>query len=204
MKIAFKKPELFYVYIGHSQIVNPSAASLTAYQKVYKMAQVAKDQQSLRILDSIGKPPYEAAKTTGQFNRVIKKYEQKNSIPAPPSWFELAPAYDNEKDNRNQSDGDDYSFVNYSGDKRLGITSMSSTINFLKDGLFFKIPVYFIQGEEDIATPAVINKEYFKKINAPEKKFLLLPKTDHGFNQSVVNTQYKIMTQFIMPLIDRK
>ena len=204
VKMAIRKPELFYAYIGHSQVVNPAAALLYAYQKVYKMAQVANDQRSLGLLDSIGKPPYDAAKTIGQLNRIIRKYEQKNSIQPPSSWFELTPAYDNQKDDRHRSDGDDYSFVNYTGDKRLGIASMSSTINFLQDALLFKIPVYFIQGEEDIRTPVVMNKEYFNKLNAPEKKFILLPKTDHGFNESVVNMQYKIMTQFIMPLIERK
>jgi hypothetical protein len=55
----------------------------------------------------------------------------KNPMPAPASWMDLSPAYDNEKDNKDRSDGDDYSFINYVGDKRHGITSMSSTINFL-------------------------------------------------------------------------
>ena len=195
VKMALKKPELFYAYIGHSQIVNPSAADLTAYQKVYKMAQNANDQQSLDILDSIGKPPYETAKNTGALIRIVKKYQQKNSIPAPPSWFKFPPAYDNEKDRQDRSEGDDYSFANYAGDKRLGIASLSSTINFSKDGLAFRIPVYFIQGKEDIQTPEVITKEYYNKLKAPEKRFIVLPKTDHGFNQSVIDAHYRIMTQ---------
>jgi len=203
-KMALKKPDLFYAYIGHSQIVNPSEGDLYAYQKVYQLALNSKDMKSLDVLNSIGKPPYDTAKNSGQLMRIIKKYQQKKSIPAPAYWWELSPEYNNEKDSLHRSDGDDYSFVYFAGDKRLGIASMISTINFLKDGLVFKIPVYFIQGEEDIQTPAVINRRYFEKIIAPEKKFILLPKADHGFNQSVVDTQFKIMTQYIKPFIKRK
>jgi pimeloyl-ACP methyl ester carboxylesterase len=109
----------------------------------------------------------------------------------------------NEKDEEDRNNGDDYSFVNYAGDKRLGVTSMSFSIDFIKDGLLFKIPVYLIQGEDDIQTPVKITKEYFEKLKAPHKQFFLLPRTNHGFNQSVVDMHYKIMKMFIMPLIDK-
>jgi hypothetical protein len=62
--------------------------------------------------------------------------------------------------------------------------------------------VYLIQGEEDILTPKEITKEYLNKIRSPEKKFILLPKTAHGFNQSVVEMQFKIMKEYILPLIN--
>jgi len=195
VRMAIKNPGLFYAYIGHSQLVNPSAAFLNAYQKVYKLAQNAKDQQSLDLLKAIGDPPYETAKNTGQLLRIIKKYQQKNAILLPPSMFKISPTYDNEKDNQDRSDGEDYSFVNYAGDKKLGVASLSSTIDFLKDGLAFTIPVYFIHGEEDIQTPQSMTKEYYNKLKAPQKKFIVVPKTEHGFNQSLLDTQYKIMTQ---------
>ena len=116
--------------------------------------------------------------------------------------MKLSPEYDNEKDSQHRFDGDDYSFVNYMGYKRFGIKPMN-TINLLKDGLDFKIPVYLIQGEEDILTPKEITKEYFDKIRAPKKEFILLSKTAHGFNQSVVEMQYKIMKQYLLPLINQ-
>jgi len=115
-----------------------------------------------------------------------------NSTPAPNNWFQLSPAYDNDIDNKNRADGDDYSFVNYVGDEKLGVQSMSANINFLKDNLDFKIPIYFIQGNEDIMTPKESSKEYFEKIKAPKKEYYLLPNAAHGFNELVVETQYKI------------
>ncbi len=140
----------------------------------------------------MGKPPYEQAKTVGQLWRIVKKFERESSIPAPESWFVESAGYDNAKDDQNRRDGDDYSFVNFVGDKRLGVASMRSSINFLKNNLDFKIPVYLIQGEEDILTPKESTKMYFDKLKAPQKEYILLPKTAHGFNQSVVDAQYRI------------
>lgn len=191
VKMATKRPDLFYAYVGHSQIVNPTI-DLDFYNKVYKTAEDKNDKVALETLNIIGKPPYDRAKKTGQLLRILKKYEAENSIPAPKSWFVVSPAYDNERDNQNRSDGDDYSFVNYTGDTKLGVPSMSATINLIKDNLDFEIPIYLIQGNEDILTPKEKTKNYFDKIKAPEKKYYLLPKTAHGFNLSVLETQYKI------------
>lgn len=192
VKMATKRPELFYAYIGHSQMVKP-AIDAEFYNKIYKMAAGKKDKEALEILNTIGKPPYERAKNVGQLFRIIKKYEKANSLSAPESWFAVSAAYDNEKDNQNRSDGDDYFFVNFAGDAKLGVLPMSAGIDLMKNNLDFKIPVHFIQGEEDILTPKETTKKYFKAIKAPKKKYYLLPKTAHGFNLAVLETQYKIV-----------
>ena len=191
VKIVTKRPDLFYAYVGHSQIVKP-AIDIAFYDKIYKIAKDKKDSESLEILNSIGKPPYDRAKKTGQLFRVLKKYERANSIPAPVEWFVEASAYNSPKDNQNREEGDDYSFVNYIGDSKLGVQSMITKIDLMKDNLEFEIPVYLIQGNEDLMTPKEASKAYFDKIKAPEKKYYLLPKTAHGFNEAVLETQSKI------------
>jgi pimeloyl-ACP methyl ester carboxylesterase len=191
VKIATKRPDIFYAYVGHSQIVNPTINAVF-YDKIYKIAEGKNDKEALEILNSIGKPPYDRAKKTGQLFRVLKKYERANSVPAPTAWFVEAPAYNNPKDNQNREEGDDYSFVNYTGDSKLGVQSMSATIDLMKDNLEFKIPVYLIQGNEDLMTSKEASKAYFDRIKAPEKKYYLLPNTAHGFNESVLETQCKI------------
>ncbi len=163
------------------------------YNKIYNMAAEKQDNEALEILNTIGQPPYERAKNVGQLFRIIKKYEKANSLPAPESWFTVSAAYDNEKDNQNRSDGDDYSFVNFAGDAKLGVLPMSAGIDLMKDHLDFKLPVHFIQGKEDILTPKETTKKYFEAIKAPKKKYYLLPKTAHGFNPAVLKTQYKIV-----------
>lgn len=191
VKIATKRPDLFYAYVGHSQIVNPTFDE-KRYNDLYKMAKDKGDDDALKTLNTIGKPPYTSARNVGQLYKVIKKYERTNSTPAPKDWFVLAPAYDNDVDNKNRYDGDDYSFVNFVGDSKLGVRSIGEEIDMMKDNLNFKIPVYLIQGEEDILTPKEMSKQYFDAIKAPKKEYFLLPKAAHGFNASVVEAQYKI------------
>ena len=191
VKMATMQPGLFYAYVGHSQIVHP-VVDLSLYDKIYTMAESENNPKALEVLNSIGKPPYNRANKMGKLFSVLKQFERAHSEPAPESWFTITPAYDNEADNKNRSDGDDYSFVNYCGDSVLGVPSMSAGINLLKDNVTFQIPVYLIQGSEDILTPKEKTKEYFDKITAPEKKYYLLPKTAHGFNVPVVETQFKI------------
>ena len=191
VNIVTKQPELFYAYVGHSQIVT-STIDVAFYARIYKIAEEKMDKDALEILNSIGKPPYSRAKNVGLLFRVLKKYERMNATPAPNNWFQLSASYDNDIDNKNRADGDDYSFVNYVGDEKLGVQSMSANINFLNDNVDFKIPVYFIQGNEDIMTPKESSKNYFEKIKAPKKEYYLLPNAAHGFNESVVEAQYKI------------
>lgn len=195
VRMAMKRPELFHAYVGHSQLVNPSADMVKAYRKVYKMAEKANDQASIDKLTLMGIPPYDEARNTGKLFRVIKKYERQNSTPAPDTWWKLATEYDNEIDSKHRYDGDDYSFINFVGHKKLGIKAMSNTINFMKDGLEFKIPVYFIHGKADITTTIEVVKEYFDKIKAPDKEFFVLMDAGHGHNQSVVDAQYKIVKE---------
>ena len=191
VEMATMRPGLFYAYIGHSQITNP-ANDLPLYNKVFLLAEKNTDTASLQVLKSIGLPPYDQAGNMGKLLRIVKKYEQLNSIPAPAVWFVLPASYDNDKDNQNRADGDDYSFVNYVGDARLGIEPMRASINFLKNNTEFKIPVYLVQGEEDLLTPKESTEQFFRSIKAPSKKYYLLPKTAHGFNLDVLETQYKI------------
>lgn len=202
--MAIKRPDLFYAYIGHSQVVNPTNDLIFDYQKVLKMAQDKHDQKSMDILNSIGIPPYANARNNGRLIRVIKEYEKINSIAPPNKWWILPEKYNNKKDIQHRSLGDDYSFISYIGHKVLGVDSMNSSINFIENGLNFKVPVFIIQGEEDILTPKKITKDYFNKIKAPIKEFFLLPETAHGFNEAVIIVQYKILEEYIIPIIIEK
>ncbi len=74
---------------------------------------------------------------------------------------------------------------------------MVSEIDYKKNGLEFKIPVYLIQGKEDILTSMDINKPYFDKITAPRKEYFVLPNAAHGYNQSVIDKQYEVMKKHI-------
>ncbi|WP_276483503.1 alpha/beta hydrolase family protein [Paraflavitalea pollutisoli] len=191
VQVATARPDLFYAYIGHSQIVQPDNDSLL-FNKVYKIAKGRDDRDALDKLKMLGRPPYERARNVGQLYRILKKYEAARSTPPPAGWFVETQEYSNEQDERNREMGDDYSFVHFIGDKPLGVSAMRTGIDLLRDNTVFKIPVYLIQGEHDILTSKETTRRYFDKLQVPAKKYVLLPNAAHGFNQSVVTAQFVI------------
>lgn len=202
VELAIKRPDLFYAYVGTSQVVNPSEDLLYDYQQIYSKAQSINDQKTINTMDSIGLPPYDNVRNAGKLFKIIKNYERQYLLSVSsfePSWLKMAHEYDNEKDKKYREDGDDYSFVNYIGDRRFVTESIMSKINFLKDGLVFSIPVYLIQGEADLLTPKVITENYFNKIRAPKKNIFLVPKATHGVSALTLETEYKVLKYYILP-----
>lgn len=202
-KMALKRPDLFSAYLGHSQIVNFTDNLQNAYQEASRLAKEADDKESVEKLNVLGVPPYDDAKASGQFFRIVKKYESERSTPALDNWWKVSPEYDNEMDVQHRYEGDDYSFINFVGHKVLDISSMGAKVDFMKDGLEFKVPVYIVQGEADILTSKEITKPWFDKIKAPKKEYFLLPDAAHGHNQSVIDKQYTILKDHVASLITR-
>jgi pimeloyl-ACP methyl ester carboxylesterase len=195
ISMASLRPDLYYAYVGHAQIVDPVENFPVIYEKVRNMSREENDQESLEILRRLGSPPYDTARNYGQLLRIVKKFEKKHAVAAPESFWNPAPAYDNAKDEKDRADGDDYSFVNYTGDKRLGIQSMMDTIHFSKTNLVFGINIFILQGQEDILTSKETTSSYFDQIRAPKKKYILIPGAAHGFKQSVVDVQHQVMKE---------
>lgn len=193
--MALERPDLYDAYIGNSQYVSFPGNLINAYEQVYQMAKNSKDTLAVKTLRTLGVPPYDNAKNSGQLLRIVKKYERKNSVAPPNAWSKPAPLYDNEIDSKNRYDGDDYSFINAVGHKMLGIKPMLAEIDLTKKNREFKIPVYFVQGGEDILTSKEINKPYFDQIKATKKEYFLLPNAGHGQNQAVVDKIYEILNR---------
>ena len=160
------------------------------------------DEESLQLLNTLGAPPYDEARKMGQFIRLIKKYEGMKSDPFPAAWAEIPSEYSSAIDIQNRADADDYSFLSYAGDKRFGVEPMAGSIDLLQDTFRFEIPVYLIQGEEDILTSKEVTAEYLEKIEAPEKELILVPKAAHGFTAAVVDTIYKVLKEEVLPNIE--
>ena len=194
-KMALARPDLYFAYLGHSQFVDYKENLEYAYRTVLELAKKSDDTISIEKLNFLGKPPYKHARSLGKMLRIVKQYEHKHTTPAPENWWKLSPEYDNMVDSSSRFNGDDYSFLYFAGDEKLGIKSMAEDVNFNRDGIEFKIPVYLIEGEKDILTASEINEPYFDKISAPDKAYYLIPDAGHGYNQSVVDTQYQILRE---------
>ncbi|MCX2682078.1 alpha/beta hydrolase [Galbibacter sp. EGI 63066] len=195
VKMLGENSELFRCYIGNSQIVNPSEDLKFAYQKIKEIATRENDQESLKQLTEIGKPPYDNGMTAGRLFRIIKKYERKYSSPVPQNWWNPSPDYDNKTDAKNRFEGDDYSFFSFIGDQNLGIVGMSKKINLWESSTHLKAPVHIFQGEHDILSPFEISKAYFDALQQPLKTYSFVKGAGHGTHPNILAEQYKFLME---------
>ncbi len=87
-----------------------------------------------------------------------RKYEALSTDPPPEDWFTFAAEYDTPDYRAAYATGEDASFLQFVG---LAGDGMSPQIDLRALGPQFAMPVYLIQGEQDLVTPAHISKAYF-------------------------------------------
>jgi pimeloyl-ACP methyl ester carboxylesterase len=125
-------------------------------------------------------------------------YEAKTAASAPKSWWVPLPIYATPEAQAEYEAGEEYSYLQFVGFKGNG---MLSRIDLPKLGTNFDIPVFLIQGSEDLVTTAAVSKRYFDSIVAPRKEFVLLPATGHDPNPAMVAAQYEVLKNQVMPLV---
>jgi len=196
--MAKRSPELFHAYVITGPLVSARENSDAGYRKVLALAQAAGDTRSLAVLEALGPPPWTDPRSPGAFRRVNRAYEAKATEPAPREWWVKSPAYATAQAEAEYTKGEDYSWLQYVGLKGDGL---SAQVDLRKLGTRFDMPMYFVQGEEDLVTLPDISKRYFDAIDAPEKDFVLLPRTGHDPNAAMVAAQYEILKTKVAPRV---
>ena len=70
---------------------------------------------------------------------------------------------------------------------------MLSMIELPELGRRFDIPVYLIQGAEDLVTTREVTKAWFDSITAPHKDHIVLERVGHDPNTAMIEAQYKVL-----------
>lgn len=191
------RPELFVAYLGTGQLVSGRENEADSYRTFLAMARAAGDVNTVTALETLGAPPWTNPRNPGAFRRLSRVYEAKQSTPAPKTWWTLGQAYASEQMQAEYEKGEDYSWIQYVGMNGNGI---HATLDLYKLGLEFKMPVFLVQGEQDLTTTPAVAKRYFDAIKAPRKQYFLLPATGHDPNPPMINAQYKILETLIAPM----
>ena len=76
---------------------------------------------------------------------------------------------------------------------------MFVTVDLYKLGTDFKLPVYLVQGTEDLLTTQDVTQRYFDAIRAPVKKLVLVPRAGHDPNPPTVAAQARLLKEEIRP-----
>src|SRR6185312_12644325 len=64
------------------------------------------------------------------------------------------------------------------------------------------VPVFFLQGDRDFTTPIPIVKAYFDRVEAPQKRFIVLPGSGHSALLTDPDMIGGILVREVLPVID--
>ncbi len=190
-------PELFYAYLGTAQGVSYRENEAASYAKLLGLARAADDGASLAVLEGVGEPPWTDPRSFGKVRRVVRKYEAKVTTPAPEHWWKSAAEYTTAKAKTDYEAGEEFSFLAFVGLKGDG---MFSQVDLARLGSDFAIPMFFVQGAQDLLFTPDVTQRYFYSLKAPQKAFVLVEHAGHDPNQNVIDAEYKLLIERILPL----
>ncbi|MGR2792506.1 alpha/beta fold hydrolase [Bacillus subtilis] len=168
-------PDLFYAYYGISQVVNPHDEESTAYQHIREISESKKASLLSFLTRFIGAPPWKqdiqhliyrfcVELSRGGFTR---RHRQSLAV-----IFQMLTG--NEYGVRNM-----HSFFNGLRFSKKHLTGELYRFNAFTSVPSIKVPCVFISGKHDLIVPAEISKQYYHKLEAPEKRWFQFENSAH-------------------------
>jgi len=168
VKVAQHHPEWLYAYIGVGQVVGMRRNESVGYEQTLAKARALNNVQAIKELESIA--PYPDADGTTSLPKLVTERKWDVALGGM--------IYGHNADNEvlHWSMSPDYN-VNDVKSAELGeestirvLWSQLPQVDFEKVSRF-ECPVFIFAGAEDRTTPQTLAKEFFDRIQAPQKKF---------------------------------
>ncbi len=198
LEMIHARPDLFHAWIGVSQMVTYRENQTLSYDRVMALARAAGDTDAVSKLEALGSPPWTNPRNFGALRRLTRRYEALATTPPPADWWVLSPAYDNEAYQADYTGGEDYSYLAFVGLNGDGI--LCRVDQFAKP-LTFPMPVYLIQGAEDLVTMPSESRRFFDALTAPDKAYVLVPAAGHDPNAAMIEAEHAILIDRVLPAI---
>ncbi|MDN4058913.1 alpha/beta hydrolase [Massilia sp. YIM B02769] len=192
IQMAHAKPALFDAYIGAVQVISYKDNETAMYDKLLGLARAAGDKDAIDKLEALGAPPWTNPRAFGIARRIDRKYEALVTDPAPATWWKPAPLYTTPKYEADYEAGEDYSFLQFVGLKGDG---MFSRFDLYRMDTRFELPVYFVMGGEDLLSAPEVAQRYFDRIEAPHKRFVVVPRAGHDPNEPMIAAQLQVLRE---------
>ena len=190
--MAATNPELYCAWMPVAQVVNEAENVRLSRDMILARARAAGDGETLAKIEALGTPPWTNPRNFGIVRRAVRKYEAPNIDPTPPSWFEVLPSYASPQAKADYTEGEDYSFLKFVGWKGDG---MASTMDLYRLGTRYELPVYLVQGTEDLLTEPKVTRRFFEAITAPEKALVEVPRAGHDPNGPLIDAQRQVLAE---------
>jgi len=165
------RPDLFYAFVGTGQVADEVRNYAVAYEQLLNKAERLGDQRAIRELKEIGPPPYANGTGYGVQRKWSNLFEGADRFIY--SMFGLAltaPGY-SLRDISDWAEGQDVSA------QRL--LPQTSILGPQALGGTFGLPIFVIQGAEDLTTPTSLARSFLNSLRAPRKAFVAVKGGGH-------------------------
>ena len=198
--MAQRRPDLFHAYVGTAQLVSERVNLAAFYAKTLQLAGAAADDKTVAALTALGAPPWQNPRAFGVVRRASRALEAARTTAPPAHWWRPAAAYATPQALAEAEAGEEYSWLQFVGLKNNG---MAETIDLPALGTRFALPVFLVQGAEDLLTSLSVTQPYFDSIDAPAKALVLVPLAGHDPNAPTVEAQWQVLKERVLPLLGR-
>ncbi|KQW68223.1 hypothetical protein ASE17_07135 [Phenylobacterium sp. Root77] len=174
VEMARRRPDLFQAYIGAGQVVDMAANEAVGYQGLSERLEARGAHKALARLRALGPPPYAGVKTLLAERKILMAHppaSERGMMPKMLTRLLLAPGYSLRQ------------LGDWVGAGRHTTTHMLDGLMAYSDDTpapAIPVPVLIIQGDEDIQTPTTLAAAYFEKIQAPAKRWAIIPGGGHN------------------------
>ncbi len=196
IEMARRRPDLFFAYVGTGQIVNMQRNEVVGYKRLMERVRAADDKSAIEKLEKIGPPPYAELSLMGAERQVLMAHppaSERNVMSSAIRQLLTAPGY---------SLRDAYDVVAAGMDSnhldRLYVEFMAYDV--ASKGTTFDLPMFFLQGQDDIQTPTELVVELFPAIVAPKKELVLIPEGGHMAIGALSATFHQELSTRVRPL----
>jgi len=182
LEMARRRPELFSAYIGSGQVVDWARQDAAGYALLLARARTLRDETMLRELTAIGPPPYAHAAT----DAVKSKYAGAPTPREAQAFAEFRPLVDAAL--QRMPAGARYfapglqwpdllarSFAAYTA-----LRSEIVAFDARRRGLTFGVPMFFLQGADDLFTVTAEVAAYAAEIAAPHVELVQIDGSGHA------------------------
>ncbi len=175
LKLAHDHPELLYAYIGVGQATDAVQNEVVLYRDSMDEARRTQNKDAIKELTAIA--PYPSPNITFKQIRIMREWsstligpkQSDDSVLGPKTIF-LAPEYSL------LNDLDWFRGQFFSVDTLLPDLSK---VNFANLGYDYHVPIFFFEGRHDPFTPSSVARDFFDKVNDPDKHFEWFENSGH-------------------------
>jgi len=173
IKVAAKRPELLWSYIGIGQVIDMKRGEEVSYTFTLDEARRRNNQRAIRQLETIGLPPYKSLKDAGVQRNWLSKF---NGSTFKGSIIGKILANVALRDLRV---GDAVRFVQGAIFSLTCLEDEQMAVNIAHEISELKMPVYFCTGRRDYQVPFQLVVEFCDKLAAPTKQIVWFEQSAH-------------------------